>query len=107
MRPTLFTRASIGVLMIVAFVGAVDAAAGDEWDLTVIFTVVILGLGVLLARTSVARPLVPIRGDLVRWLSARAAVHGERVEVVADRAVAAYRDGLTACHADDRGRGTS
>jgi len=95
MRPTMFTRSTITVLIVLAVVGAVDAAAGGEWDLTVIFGALVAGLAFLLARTALSRPLVPIRGDLVRWLASRADVLGERPGDVADRAVSAYRDGLT------------
>jgi hypothetical protein len=91
----MFTRSTITVLIVLALVGGVDAAGDDQWDLTVIFGGLIAGLAFLLARTSLSRPLVPIRGDLVRWLASRADVHGERPGDVADRAVAAYRDGLT------------
>lgn len=102
MRPTMFTRSLIGVLILVCLVGAVDASGDDQWDLTVIFGVVIAGLGLLLFRTVAGRPLVPIRADLVRWLATRAAIHGESPGYVADRAVAAYRDGLVGSQ-DTRG----
>jgi hypothetical protein len=95
MGPTVFTRTTLMVLIVIAIVGAVDAGGSDEWDLVVIFGALLIGLVFLLARTALSRPLVPIRGDLVRWLAARANVNGERVGHVADRAVAAYRDGLT------------
>lgn len=104
MRPTVFTRVLIAVLILVSLVGAIDAGGDDQLDLVVIFAVVIAGLLVLLLRTTVVRPLVPIRVDLVRWLTSRAVVHGERAEDLADRAVAAYRDGLVA---DSESRGTS
>jgi hypothetical protein len=102
MRPTVFTRSTFTVLIVIAIIGAIDAAGSDEWDLVVIFGAVLIGLVFLLARTTVSRPLVPIRGDLVRWLARRADVNGERIADVADRAVAAYRDGLTGAIEGDR-----
>lgn len=95
MRPTMFVRTMLVAVIVLCGVGAIDAARGDEWDLVVIFGAVAVMTAVLLARTSVSRILVPIRADLVRWMAARAAVTGDRTENLADRAVAAYRDGLT------------
>ena len=83
MGPTVFTRTTLMVLIVIAIVGAVDAGGSDEWDLVVIFGALLIGLVFLLARTALSRPLVPIRGDLVRWLAARANVNGERVGHVA------------------------
>jgi hypothetical protein len=91
----MFVRTVFVAMIVLCCVGALDAARGDEWDLVVIFGAVALLAVVLLARTSVSRVLVPIRSDLVRWMAARAAVTGDRTENLADRAVAAYRDGLT------------
>lgn len=95
MRPTMFVRTMLIAMIVLCGVGALDSAWGDEWDLVVVFAAVALLAAVLLARTSVSRVLVPIRSDLVRWMAARAAVTGDRTENLADRAVAAYRDGLT------------
>lgn len=94
MTPTFATRMTFAVMIAVATVGAVAAGLDDHWGLAVIFAVLAVLAAVLLVRTSVRRPLVPIRADLVRWLNARAAVNGDRMEQQADRAIAAYRDGL-------------
>jgi hypothetical protein len=91
---------TLAVMAAAASVGAVSAGLEDEWDLVVIFVALAVLAATLLARTSTRRPLVPIRADLVRWMSARAAVEGDRTERVADRAVAAYRDGLAGQEAD-------
>lgn len=94
MTPTVSTRLTIAVMIAVAAVGVVAAALDDDWDLAAVF-VVLAALAVgLLARTAARRPLVPIRADLVRWMNDRAAVSGDRMERLADRAIAAYRDGL-------------
>lgn len=94
MKPTMFTRVTFAVMIAVAAVGSVAAVLDDNADLAVIFVVLALLAVMLLARVSVRRPLVPIRADLVRWLNARAGVTGDRPEHLADRAIAAYRDGL-------------
>lgn len=90
----MFTRMTFLVMIAVAAVGAAAAVLDDDWDLAVIFAMLAVLAGALLAGTAVRRPLVPIRADLVRWLTARAAVTGDRLEHLADRAIAAYRDGL-------------
>lgn len=94
MKPTMFTRMTLLVMIAVAAVGAVAAVLDDNWDHAVIFVVLAVLAAMLLARVSVRRPLVPIRADLVRWLNLRAGVTGDRPEHLADRAIAAYRDGL-------------
>jgi hypothetical protein len=76
-------------------VGGLDAGRSGAWDLVAIFAALVVGLVALLARTSLQRPLVPLRADLVRWMGQRAAISGEPTGAVADRAVAAYRAGLT------------
>jgi hypothetical protein len=103
MTPTSATRALLVVMIAVAGVGALDAGRAGSWDQVVIFTALLVGLAALLVRTSLRRPLVPIRADLVRWMGRRAAVSGEGVGAVADRAVAAYRSGLTGEECDHRG----
>ena len=100
MKPTLATRTVLAVMVAGAMVGGVAAGLDDEWDLAVVFALLGVLAAALLARTSTRRPLVPIRADLVRWMSARAAVEGDLTERVADRAVAAYRDGLAGRETD-------
>jgi hypothetical protein len=95
MAPTAAVRTLVAVLMGIGVVGGLDAARSGAWDLVAIFGAIVVGLAVLLARTSRHRPLVPMRADLVRWMARRAAVGGETTSAVADRAVAAYRAGLT------------
>lgn len=95
MKPTMVTRMTFAVMVAIAAVGVLAAGLEGDWDLAVVFLVLGVLAAVLLARTSTRRPLVPIRADLVRWMSARAAIDGDRTERLADRAIAAYRDGLT------------
>jgi hypothetical protein len=90
----MFVRMAFAVMIAVTVVGVVAAGLGGDWDLAVIFMVLGVVAMALLARTSGRRPLVPIRADLVRWMNARAAVTGDRTEQLADRAIAAYRDGI-------------
>ena len=95
MAPTAAIRTMLAVMVAVAAVGGLDSARARSWDLVAIFGALIVGLLWLLLRTSVRRPLVPMRADLVRWISRRAAVSGETPSAVVDRALAAYRSGLT------------
>jgi hypothetical protein len=47
----------------------------------------------LLGSAQRRRPVL-VRADLGRWMADKAAVSGERIEDVADRALSAYRAGL-------------
>jgi hypothetical protein len=84
-----------GVVLVAALTGLVDAAIGSNWDLVVLFAVVIAATAYDAVRTMSHRPAVRIRADLVAWMDRRAAAHGEPLDAVADRAIAAYRAGLT------------
>lgn len=95
MRPTLSTRLLLGAMVAASLIGAIDAGRGGQWDLVTLFAVLCVLSLYLLLRTSSLRPLVPIRGDLVRWMASRASVSAERTETLADRAISAYRAGLT------------
>lgn len=95
MRPTVFVRTTLAAATVLCGLGAMGAARAEEWDLVIVFGAVAAMTALLLARTWISRILVPIRADLVRWMAGRAAVTGERTEDLADRAIAAYRDGLT------------
>ncbi len=80
---------------VVLAVGVVDGIVSREWDFLAVFTLALLLQIVLLARLSRRRPAVPIRRDLVRWVREQAAVTGDSMETVTDRAISAYRDGFT------------
>ncbi len=94
MVPTLTNRAVLSVTVVIAVVGAVDAGVGRNWDLAVVFLLIAVLQLLLLLRLAGRRPPVPLRADLVRWLRDRAAAEGEAAEIIADRAVGAYRDDL-------------
>lgn len=79
----------------IALIGLIDAATGRNWDLVVVFGASIVLTAAAAVRLSVTRRSIGIRDDLARWLEDRAAAGDEPVERVADRAVAAYRSGLT------------
>lgn len=92
MNPTLSTRLLILASALVVAVGLVDAAVGGDWDLVVVFAIAAALHVALLARTGSGRPSVPVRRDLVVWLRERAALGGEPLDAVVDRALAAYKD---------------
>ena len=94
MIPTITNRAVLAATAIVASVGAIDAAASHDADLAVVFGLVVLLQLTLLVRLSLGRVAVPVRADLVRWLRDRADQEGDTVELLADRALAAYRADL-------------
>jgi hypothetical protein len=92
MYPTGATKLLVVSGIVVALVGAVDAAIGGEWDLFVLFLagfVIAVALGVGLESR---RPAIPIRRDLVAWLRDRSSVSGEPLSTVTDRAIATYAD---------------
>ncbi|GAB4585616.1 hypothetical protein [Nocardia sp. IFM 10818] len=93
---TLDSRARALLLAVVAaaLIGLIDAATARTWDLVAIFAA-ILALGGLAAARLGGRRTVSLRADLARWLTLRAAEGGEPTGRLADRAVAAYRAGLT------------
>lgn len=95
MKPTVLTWVLTAAVIVVAGVGAVDSARGDEDDLLALFVALAL-IGVVQAvRLVVGRPTVTLRADLVRWLAERSQLSGEPLARVADRAVATYRASLT------------
>jgi hypothetical protein len=92
---TMSSRLLLGLVLVIALVGVFETVRSGHWDAVALFTVVALVIVVMLARSWVGTPLVAVRADLVRWLDQRSAEADERVESVASRAIAAYRDGLT------------
>jgi hypothetical protein len=95
MAPTTLHRAVLLTTSVVLAVGVVDGIISREWDLLAVFAVALALQLLLLARLSGRRPAVPIRRDLVSWLRNQAALGGEPMEVVADRAISSYRAGFT------------
>ncbi|MFQ5948583.1 MAG: hypothetical protein ACE5KX_06970 [Acidimicrobiia bacterium] len=100
MAPTRLHKVILITALFVALIGAIDAAVSREWDLFVVFILALALQVVLVLRLQAARPAVPLRGDLVRWLRERAAATGEPLEQLADRAVATYRADLQGEDAD-------
>jgi membrane protein implicated in regulation of membrane protease activity len=92
MTPTLPAALLLAVALVITAVGGVDAARAQRWDTVTVFCLLALVLLALLSRVRGRRPSVPVRGDLVRWLRERSAVTGEPVEMLADRALATYRE---------------
>ncbi|MCC6433635.1 MAG: hypothetical protein IT196_01255 [Acidimicrobiales bacterium] len=92
---SLFGRWLLALMALASGVGVLDAAIGGQLDLVVLHSTV-LSLTIALAlHTAGPGRMVPIRGDLARWLDQRAAGAGERPADVANRAIGAYRAGLT------------
>ena len=94
MTSTLFNTYLVVIAAVVALTGTVDAALSGEGDLLLVFLVLLLLLVVMIVRTAFHRRIVPGRSDLFRWITQRAAVSGQTVEAVTDRAVAVYRQGF-------------
>ena len=82
------------MVLVAASLGVLDAAIGANWDLVVVLGVIAVVTVTDVVRATSGRAPIRLRADLVAWMDRRAAAHGERVEDVADRAVAAYRAGL-------------
>ncbi len=82
------------MVLVAASLGVLDAAIGANWDLVVLFGVIAIVAAVDVVRSTSRRAPIRLRSDLVAWMDRRAAAHGERVEDVADRAVAAFRAGI-------------
>jgi hypothetical protein len=92
---TTFTRLVQVLVATTASVGLLDAIGRQQADLAVVFAVVLALAAVLLVHGAVGRSDVPVRRDLVRWMADRAAVEGEEIGAIADRAISAYRAGFT------------
>lgn len=92
MNPTAMTRLLVVSGIVVALVGAVDAAIGREWDLFVLFMAALVIATALGFRLESRRPAIPIRRDLVAWLRDRSSISGEPLSNVVDRAIATYAE---------------
>ena len=102
MSPTLFNRVVVTLMLVVTVVGLVDGAAGRVWDHVALHAAVLVGTLLLLIVTALRRRLVPVRADLYRWLAEYAAEGAEDTDAVLDRALSAYRDGLTTFAAEQQ-----
>lgn len=92
MSPTGGAKLLVVVAGVVAIVGAIDAAISGEWDLFVLFMIIVVVASALGLRLESRRPAIPIRRDLVHWLGNRASASGESMSVVTDRAIATFAD---------------
>lgn len=102
MIPDTRTRVLLFAIVVAALIGLIDAATAGTWDLVTVFALIAVS-GAIAAIRHGGRATLTIRRDLARWLAIRAADGGEPVGKIADRAVAAYRAGLTTA-AEDRER---
>jgi hypothetical protein len=100
MTPSSQNRVVLALVATVSVVGVVDGIVSRDADVVALFALSLVGLALVYLRISWHRPAVPIRADLVRWMEERAVDGGESVDAVADRAIAAYRRGLTATESD-------
>jgi hypothetical protein len=92
MSPTGIVKLLVAANVVVLTIGSIDAGISGNWDLFVLF-LVSLGISLaLLLRVESRRPAVPIRRDLVAWLADRAAVSGESLPTVTDRAIATFAE---------------
>lgn len=92
MAPSGLNRLLVVSLAIISGIGAIDAAIGGHGDLFIVLVISAVLSLTLLGRLESSRPAVPIRRDLVVWLRNRAAMSGESIGAVTDRALAAYRE---------------
>lgn len=92
MSPTGTVRLLVTANVVVLAVGSIDAGIGGEWDLFALFAIGLVLSFALLLRVESRRPAIPIRRDLVVWLSDRASVSGEPLTTVTDRAIATFAD---------------
>ena len=95
MSPALVNRLLLALVVVVAVVGLADSSVQGDWDVFVLFAAIAVVVTVLLLRTFAGRVAISLRRDLVEWLDERAVAGGEPPERVADRAVSAYRAGLS------------
>jgi hypothetical protein len=87
-------RVTTAAIALVALVGLADALAGGARDLAATFALVLVLAGAQASTVWSRHRSVPIRADLVRWMSSRALAGEETLGAVADRAVSAYRAGF-------------
>jgi hypothetical protein len=92
------TRRNVLLLALAALattVATIDAVTGRDWDLTALLAAAVALQVAAIAGVLGRRRSIELRPDLASWLREQAAATGEPAERVADRALAAYRAGLT------------
>ena len=92
MSPNSTNKLLVTGIGLVLIVGTVDAAIGGEWDLFALFAIALVLDLALVFRLESRRPSIPIRRDLVTWLERRAAISGEPLTAVTDRAIATFEE---------------
>jgi hypothetical protein len=83
------TTVSLAALAVGGIVGSARAGETGLLTLFVIVLVLVAGLAQLIMRPN--ERIVPLRGDLARWLDSMSAVTGEPPEAIAARGLSAYR----------------
>jgi len=86
------TRLLVVATIVAATAGLIDAAIGGEWDLFLVFAILIALGAALATRIEGRRVSVAIRRDLAVWLRNRSAVSGEPMTALTDRALGAYQE---------------
>ncbi len=95
MAATGLMRPLLTVAMALCVIGAIDSALDGAWDQVVLFAATLLLIAAAVVARHPKRRALTLREDLSDWLRSRSELTGEPVEVLADRAVAAHRAGLT------------
>lgn len=88
------TRTLLTTSSAVTTIATVDAAFGRDWDVVTVTALALILQVVALIGLGRRNSKVGLRPDLARWLHDRAAMNGESVEVIADRAVSSFRADL-------------
>jgi hypothetical protein len=90
----LFAHVSGLTLLVIAVVGCVDAARGDDGGLAVLFGVLAVGIAALVLGAD-RRGAILLRRDLATWVDRTSAVTGETPDELTSRAVSRLRAGFT------------
>jgi hypothetical protein len=88
-------------LFVIAGVGCVDAARGDDDGLAILFGVLAVGVATLTLAAS-RRGGVVLRRDLATWVERTSAVTGESPDELTSRAVSRLRAGFSPNPDEDR-----
>jgi hypothetical protein len=92
----------LGMAMLTVAVGLLDALTAGIWDLAVVLAIIGIFLAVVIAGLRADRQAITVRPDLVAWIRQHAAATGEPPDRLADRAIAAYLNGLSGSVAGTR-----
>lgn len=84
-------RVLLLAVALVALAGVFDAIIIRQYELILLFAVILGMAFVLLARSFSKRRALRVRADLAKWLIRRSNLTGESAEQIADRALATYR----------------